>query len=116
MRCPHCQEETLPDAFLCQHCGRYLAGPATGVTQRLESPPLRHCWSCGATMEPGVMVASSLHMEPYWVAAEPAGYAYQRSVNGRMRWYLPVVTYRCTGCGMLVSFAEPNALQPPETP
>ena len=71
--------------------------------------PVRDCPLCGRRMEEGFVLAldSNSHAvtQMHWIEGRPElSRWWGMRIKGRRK--LPVVTFRCTGCGYLVSYAQ----------
>ena len=105
--CPVCREATLPDAFVCQHCGASLPGPITGVTQRLSAPAAKVCPKCQGMMTAGFPVSFHPGVELWWVAGESEPQVITRSIHGQWHPLISIIQYRCEGCWYLEAYAPP---------
>ena len=103
-----CRQPLPDDADFCPECGAKVQRAVTGATQRLSLSTVPSCPKCGDPMERGFIPDEYRdHNEvTVWVQGLP-----ERSpetgwvvLSGTRMWQ--VVTYRCTGCGYLESFAR----------
>ncbi len=106
--CAICRQLLPADAEFCPDCGAPVKQAVTGATQRLSRTTLPVCPKCNSSMEHGFIPDEyRAHNEvTVWVAGQPERSLETGSVvlSGAQMWQ--VVTYRCTGCGYLESFAR----------
>ena len=71
--------------------------------------PRIECPACGKRMEPGFLLErgdKNRGGTTQWVEGAPER-SFWTGVRVKGRRVLPVVTYRCEGCGYLASYARP---------
>jgi hypothetical protein len=109
MLCPRCNEEVLPEAFVCRFCGAYvnqpepILRPVTGDTEKL--PPLKICPKCAIAMEEGFLVSPPQRSGVWWAAGQPPFDDTLQKVDSQPWRLYPVSIYRCLSCGYLESYA-----------
>src|SRR5215216_2526677 len=103
------RRQPLPtDAEFCPDCGTQVQRAVTGATQRLSASTAPNCPKCGNLMDRG-FIPDEYHDRnevTVWVQGRPERSLETGAVvlSGTRMWQ--VVTYRCTGCGYLESFAR----------
>lgn len=73
---------------------------------------MNRCLGCDGELEPGFMLDNGDHgtvAQAQWASGAPDPSKWKISVIGAGTRRLPVVTYRCSGCGRLASFAPTAA-------
>jgi hypothetical protein len=106
--CATCKQPLPTDAEFCPDCGAAVQQAVTGATQRLYRPIESRCPKCGYPMERGFIPDEYRDRNEItvWVQGQPERSSENGTVvlAGTRMWQ--VVTYRCTGCGYLESFAR----------
>lgn len=67
------------------------------------------CPKCQRSMEKGYVadLAYGVVMQSAWTPGEPVRRRFLGGIQWNRSGNVPIVTYRCTGCGYLESFAPP---------
>src|SRR4051812_28217766 len=107
-QCAMCKQPLPADAEFCPDCGTHVQPAVTGVTQRLATSIGSICPKCSNSMERGFIPDEyrDRNEVTVWVQGQPERSQETGSVvlAGTRMWQ--VMTYRCTGCGYLESFAR----------
>jgi hypothetical protein len=74
----------------------------------MREPRNSPCPKCNRTMERGFIadVAYGYVLQSNWTAGDPVKRRFVGGVRWRAKGSRRIVTYRCTGCGFLESYAE----------
>jgi hypothetical protein len=108
IECAICRQPLPADAEFCPDCGTQVQRAMTGATLRLSTSTAPSCPKCGNPMDRGFIPDEyrDRNEVTVWVLGQP-----ERSLEtgrvvltGTRMWH--VVTYRCTACGYLESYAR----------